>query len=65
MKLEKEKGTNILIDIDRRLETETMKFEKEKGTNILIDMYAYCPVNVSRAVGPRCIDRAINNLSND
>ena len=28
-------------------------------------MYAYCPVNVSRAVGPRCFDRAINNLSND
>ena len=28
-------------------------------------MYAYCPVNVSRAVGPRCVDRAINNLSND
>ena len=27
--------------------------------------YAYCPVNVSRAVGPRCVDRAINNLSND
>ena len=22
-------------------------------------------VNVSRAVGPRCVDRAINNLSND
>ena len=28
-------------------------------------MYAYCPVNVSRAVGPRNVDRAINNLSND
>ena len=29
------------------------------------DKYGYCPVNVSRAVGPRCVDRAINNLSND
>ena len=28
-------------------------------------MYAYCPVNVPRAVGPRNVDRAINNLSND
>ena len=28
-------------------------------------MYGYCPVNVSKAVGPRCDDRAINNLSND
>ena len=27
--------------------------------------YAYCPVNVSRAVGPRNVDRAINDLSND
>ena len=27
--------------------------------------YGYCPVNVSRAVCPRCDDRAINNLSND
>ena len=27
--------------------------------------YAYCPVNVSRAVGPRNVDRAINNLSNN
>ena len=31
----------------------------------LLNMYAYCPVNVSRAVGPRIVDRAINNLSND
>ena len=30
-----------------------------------INTYGYCPVNVSRAVGPRCVDRAINNLSND
>ena len=28
-------------------------------------MYGYCPVNVSRAVGPRCVDRAIDNLSNN
>ena len=28
-------------------------------------MYGYCPVNVSRAVGPRNVDRAINDLSND
>ena len=27
--------------------------------------YAYYPVNVSRAVGPRIVDRVINNLSND
>ena len=27
--------------------------------------YAYCPVKVSRTVGPRIVDRAINNLSND
>ena len=32
---------------------------------VFADKYAYCPVNVSRAVGPRCVDRAINNLSND
>ena len=28
-------------------------------------MYDYYLVNVSRAVGPRIVDRVINNLSND
>ena len=32
---------------------------------IVVNKYAYCPVNVSRAVGPRIVDRVINNLSND
>ena len=27
--------------------------------------YAYYPVNISRAVGPRIVDRVISNLSND
>ena len=27
--------------------------------------YAYYPVNVSRAIGPRIVDRVMNNLSND
>ena len=37
-----------------------MKFVEE-----ILNKYAYCPVNVSRAVGPRIVDRVINNLSND
>ena len=48
----------IIIDIIVDCDIVLVKYRQ-------IDKYAYCPVNVSRAVGPRCVDRAINNLSND
>ena len=39
--------------------------ELSDSDSICGNKYAYCPVNVSRAVGPRIVDRVINNLSND